>query len=444
MKIKNILSEEYLSKPYLDEAESFSRHSLADQLTKLYGNLDHGTVAVLQGRWGVGKTTFVKKWIAGLKENGFEAIYFSAFENDYLDDPFMALNASILNHLKQNGSSDESKSKKFKTAAVAGSKKLAIAGAKVGVKALTLGALSLDDLDIESAIAEGASDLAEQAMAKILEEHAAAEKTFKEFRSNLSELVASSGSLAQENHGKFIFVVDELDRCRPDFALRLIEILKHFFDADGLHFVLVANREFLTKSICHRYGLNEDSEAYLDKFFDFSIFFEQPPSQRHVVNSRQYTAHVISLLIKGDNINDIKNDIAEISEVFDLTYRQIDKIATNAAIAYSTIRENEFRPTDLIAFLCFLKSVHPRIFVQVKQSRMSFLEIKNILNSGQWVRDNSKQRWINKLRYFTDKDIDENSEEFSGYSRSLWHYNFSSRLDVLPILANFIIDRFGR
>ena len=69
-----------------------------------------------------------------------------------------------------------------------------------------------------------------------------------------------------------VFIIDELDRCRPDFAIRLIERIKHFFDIPKIVFFLVMDKTQLSKVVCHNYGYDEIvGEEYLDKFIDFWV-----------------------------------------------------------------------------------------------------------------------------------------------------------------------------
>jgi len=63
-----------------------------------------------------------------------------------------------------------------------------------------------------------------------------------------------------------------LDRCRPDFAIRLIERIKLFFDIPKIVFFLVMDKTQLSKVVCHNYGYDETvGEEYLDKFIDFWV-----------------------------------------------------------------------------------------------------------------------------------------------------------------------------
>jgi len=78
--------------------------------------------------------------------------------------------------------------------------------------------------------------------------------------------------LAESLDKPLVFIIDELDRCRPDFAIRLIERIKHFFDIKNIVFVLVMDKAQFSKVVCHNYGYDDNSsEEYLEKFIDFSI-----------------------------------------------------------------------------------------------------------------------------------------------------------------------------
>ena len=74
-------------------------------------------------------------------------------------------------------------------------------------------------------------------------------------------------------HKKLILIIDELDRCRPDYAVKVLETIKHFFDIDGLFVVLPINEIRLTKYINGFYNIedNKDDEKYLHKFINDTI-----------------------------------------------------------------------------------------------------------------------------------------------------------------------------
>lgn len=95
----------------------------------------------------------------------------------------------------------------------------------------------------------------------ILEEVKTAEEIREEVKRILDEAIV-------EQAQKLVIFIDELDRCRPSFALEMLERLKHYFDDDRIIFVVSINKEQLTHTISNYYGVGFDSTGYLNKFFD--------------------------------------------------------------------------------------------------------------------------------------------------------------------------------
>ena len=70
---------------------------------------------------------------------------------------------------------------------------------------------------------------------------------------------------------RLILFIDELDRCKPAYAVKLLERVKHYFCNDRLTFVFSINTHELQNTIKHYYGENINASKYLDRFFDFRI-----------------------------------------------------------------------------------------------------------------------------------------------------------------------------
>ncbi len=73
-----------------------------------------------------------------------------------------------------------------------------------------------------------------------------------------------------------IVMIDELDRCRPSYAIELLEVAKHLFSVDHIVFVLAVNRSELAHSIRALYGSDFDAEGYLRRFFDVDFRLPEP------------------------------------------------------------------------------------------------------------------------------------------------------------------------
>lgn len=132
-------------------------------------------------------------------------------------------------------------------------------------------------------------------------------KTEEEIRDKVKEIF---NSIIVENVEKLVIFIDELDRCRPSFAIEMLERIKHYFDDDRIIFIASVNREQLIHSISKYYGTNFDSTGYLDKFFDWNIYL--PELDTRFDNGLGFT----------DEQYFIKNITKELGVYFQLTYRE--------------------------------------------------------------------------------------------------------------------------
>ena len=77
--------------------------------------------------------------------------------------------------------------------------------------------------------------------------------------------------LIEEHGNRLIIFIDELDRCKPDYAIRLLERVKHYFDDDRVTFVFSVSLSQLQCTVKNYYGAEFNATRYLDKFFDLRI-----------------------------------------------------------------------------------------------------------------------------------------------------------------------------
>ena len=78
-------------------------------------------------------------------------------------------------------------------------------------------------------------------------------------------------SLLEEKGNRLVVFVDEMDRCRPSYAVQFLERIKHYFENDRITFVFSVNIDELQNTIRQFYGNEFNASRYLDKFFDYRI-----------------------------------------------------------------------------------------------------------------------------------------------------------------------------
>ena len=103
----------------------------------------------------------------------------------------------------------------------------------------------------------------------------AAKQSVQEFKAVLRRMAEKSKEATKR---PLIVMIDELDRCRPTYAIEVLEVAKHSFSVENIVFVLAINRSELAHSIQVIYGDRFDAEGYLRRFFD--IEFQLPDPDR--------------------------------------------------------------------------------------------------------------------------------------------------------------------
>ena len=258
------------------EDDLWDRKRLGIQLTNYVDRLQCGAVLALDARWGEGKTWFVRHWQKHLEDENHNVIYLDAFANDYLDDPFLTIAAEISQAFKSSDNIDDADVNSFneKTASVLISLAaiLPVIAAKAGLHWIGLGGAGealqevyKDGKDVYDSVSDEITGKLKEHIEKKIENHHLEKETIQDFKKELNQL-------ADKLEKPLVFIIDELDRCRPDFAIRLIERIKHFFDIPKIVFVLVMNKPQLLQSVKSFYGYDSEMNGdYLEKFVDFTV-----------------------------------------------------------------------------------------------------------------------------------------------------------------------------
>ena len=87
------------------------------------------------------------------------------------------------------------------------------------------------------------------------------------FQTNMRDLVSIIDKSGGPGKAPLIVVIDELDRCRPSYAIKMLEEIKHFFEIWNVVFIIGLHGDQLSKSIKAIYGSEFASDEYLRRFF---------------------------------------------------------------------------------------------------------------------------------------------------------------------------------
>ena len=254
------------------------RREAVETLTHLVGNLEGSCVLSVDAAWGFGKTTFLRMWGQYLRNQGFPVVEFNAWETDFSEDPFLTLSTELMESIQSSEAKLPGNTvEKFQEAS------------QEVLRWLLPGAIRFTASQIPvvgSEIGAVAASLAEEKMSQHMKARQSVQKFRKVFQNTATKL-----SEAYRNHPLMV-TIDELDRCRPSYAVELLEVAKHLFAVDHVIFVLAVNCDQLAHSVKALYGNDFDAEGYLRRFFDLD--FQLPEPSRDAFINTQLLATGIS------------------------------------------------------------------------------------------------------------------------------------------------------
>ena len=404
-----------LENPTFDTQDEFKRKPIAENIIRLLTSDIDLSPMVIDGGWGTGKTEFCQKLIRLMQQQhpDYRPVYIDAFRSDHSGEPLLALLAEIIKACTPEDTgeqpSEQRKNITRKVAKAAGFVMKTVAKAAVGhvLKQNTddlaegLQQIINDGQDADS-LAETVTDAAatiashtiDAAVEALLKEQIEAEKNLETLKACLKELAAEK---------PIILFIDELDRCRPDYAVDMLEVIKHVFDVENAKVVLVTNTKQLRAAINHRYGVEVDAQKYLDKFLKYSFALPDKivarfEEERKFVSIR-YCQELIelndklSLLIKNNPIMDF---LGEIIQRNNLSLRETETLVRYLEIFNSLSKELrqgfEIEYKLLIITAIFIFCFYPKLAEDINRNRTHAKDFAQLFNIQSLPNFNDEQR----------------------------------------------------
>lgn len=325
---------------------------------KKRGTDNEGFVIGISSDCGTGKTTFLEVLRKRIEKVGYSYIKYNAWKCDYSDN---ALESLLFTILGEKALEEALKDEAFD---------LKVLNLICGIRAnFSIGITSTIEkllaLSLQSDSKKDVKDFLSKVMfPKLQEEHREETPTAQliikafasEFKSQeesiraLQELLGkaytksqddqTSNGNPQSNYGNpsrpLVVIIDELDRCRPSFAVQTLEIIKHIFCMKGVVFVVAFDLLQLSSTVKSFYGENFDAVGYLNRFFDYMSYMPDGDKDKFIgAMLDRYSLTMEKLGIsentdspeekdKKENIEDIwEGKVRKICDMFSLSLRDI-------------------------------------------------------------------------------------------------------------------------
>ena len=364
------------------EKNIIGRNTEIINFIRLLDSIKSNFSIAIDNDWGTGKTFFVKQAkmiLDAYNEHSYDyelsnleriknvidiknidlhlAVYYNAWENDNQKSPLLSLIYEIIKVAKIDTNKTDISINKEKII-------------KDGLSAIVKHFSGIDIKELLKCVETEAKDIFKEIKGQ---------KSIKEQVDNILN------NLLLEHGERLVIFIDELDRCRPTFAVELLEQIKHYFDNDKITFVFSTNIKQLQYTIKKYYGEAFEAKRYLDKFFDLTISLNE-------INVIEY----FNFVNKSPG-RDVYDDVCkEIVKEYNLTLRDVIKFVQINKICIENLRKtkNEYLYFDEKNIRYILTYVLP-IMIGLKIKRYDQYEdfitgkdstpLITILSKSEWI-----------------------------------------------------------
>lgn len=324
------------------------RKKQADILTRVVQTIEGPCAIAVDAAWGAGKTTFLKMWAQQLRGQGFPVVEFNAWETDYSGDPFVSLTSEITKTIDEtSGHPTDAMGEKAKRQALDLVRKAAPGVIRMATSFIPV---------VGSEVGNVLGSIAEQKLAGYQQ----AQQSVGEFKLALETLADTLWEFAGQK--PLVVFIDELDRCRPSYAIELLETGKHIFAVNHVVFVIAVNRSELSHSVKVLYGNDFGADGYLRRFFDMDFRLPEP-DRRNFIQQLLVSGGFYQYLKRTGDRFAVSNGglLLTVMQTFlgesEISLRECGQAIHRFGLVLSSLAENERAFARTLAILTIVRSV---------------------------------------------------------------------------------------
>lgn len=415
---KNPLQVEHFSEDLLGR-EKYCR-SLEDYLNIEHEFTDGSLVVSLNASFGQGKSTLLKMWENDLSDrrkkdkNTPLVINLNAWDSDYYGEPLIPIISELVDAISKTLPPENDKTERLWEAA----KDVAWF-----CSGLVVSASQVDPFAAQKLAESKKGDREKQrdvASLDLLNDYRKRKYAIWRLKRLLKETLGGRSPRA-------LIFTDELDRCRPDYAVSYLETIKHVFDIHGLVFVLAIDYDHLKNSACSLYGDDLNFPEYFRKFIHRSFEMPDPKAERKLEFARELTNFYLNNKNNRFSKLNLKQSWRRLPELiiaFNMTPRQA--IESFRLLGHLSSSRTDY-PIELLTgygiammFMCSLKATGSELYKLIGLGEKPHEQVLMIFQSA-FIKKKAYRMFMTYL---------------SGYTDASSAYSLLKKHDLLPDGAN--------
>ena len=302
----------------------------------------------------------------------FPFVEFNAWETDFSGDPFVALSTELIEGLSQDTDTPLGQ----KIAETKERAKEVLRRAVPGlIRVATAGILNVEPL-LEKEVGQALASYAEARMS----EYQGAQQSVKAFKDALQNMAKTLSESHQDR--PLVVMIDELDRCRPSYAVELLETAKHLFAVDNIVFVLAVNRAELAHSIRALYGSGFDAEGYLGRFFDVDFVLPAPERNAFIedrLSATQIYNYFGPTYGEQSDLENVRKLLQGFFGASDLSLRRIAQAIHRLGLVLASLRSDRHAFALQAGVALILRTINADFYHRFVRGEISDLEVVDMV-----------------------------------------------------------------
>jgi hypothetical protein len=360
--------------------DKLSRKPVVEMFAELLSAADEPLVLSINSPWGTGKTTFLRMLKVKLQADGFVCIHMNAWETDFSQDALNALTNELAKGLMNEGeTAKQAESLKKLKSAAAGILKI---GLPIALR-ITTGAV----LPLPAEVGGGLGELLSKYAEAQIGAYEKAKSAIVSFKKKLEAFAEAAYSDSDKK--PVVILIDDLDRCKPSYALKMLEAAKHFFDVRGFVFILAVDPKQMRESVRAIYGGRIDAKEYLRRFVDLEYVLPLPSIKSYCESlfgrfdmepyfEKRRTANTLPMNDRADFLN----SCAFLFTTFNLSLRAQEQCFTHLALVLRSTPPGYLLYPVVVAVLLTIRTHDLSTYDKIVAYEMSPADIVQYLKSA--------------------------------------------------------------